>query len=124
MQLNQWKSQTILELKRAIDARNAGNEGMARVCARRAAGMIVEEYLKRTNNPIHTSSALTLLKSSALEQLSPEIRERIEHFLIHVTPDHRLPIDVDLIAEARQLAVDLLGEDLPDFPPSDYLIRT
>ena len=37
------------EINRAEKARQDGNEGMARVCARRAAGIVVGEYLLPTS---------------------------------------------------------------------------
>jgi hypothetical protein len=42
--------------------------------------------------------------------MSAANREIAEHLTLRVTTDHTLPIDVDLIAEARKLAANLLGE--------------
>ena len=36
-----------IEFERAASARRKGNEGQARVCARRAAGIAIREYLIR-----------------------------------------------------------------------------
>lgn len=118
MEKNYWKTLVITELKRALAARNAGNEGKARVCARRAAGWIASEYLRRINNPVQTPSAITLLKKLGEEEISPEISEMVGYFLIHVNPERQLPLNVDLIAEARQLAIKLLGEDPAEFSTS------
>lgn len=118
MEIKEWKSRAEEELKRAVDARNEGNEGMARVCARRAAGLIAGEYLRRIDHPVQTPSVITILKKLGEEDLPPEILELLDHFLIHVTPERRLPVDVDLIAEVRQLALELLGEDLSNTQPS------
>lgn len=114
MDENRWTIRVNSELKRALAARNEGNEGRARVCARRAAGWIASEYLRRINHPIQSPSAITLLRKLGEEDISPEILDMVDHFLIHVNPDRQLPIDVDLIAEARQLAIKLLGEDPSD----------
>lgn len=116
MEDSEWKPRVVAELQRAIAARNEGNEGMARVCARRAAGLIGGEYLRRINHPVRTPSAINILKTLRAEDLSPKILAQIDHFLIHVTPERRLPLDVDLIAEVRCLAIELLGEDPFDFP--------
>lgn len=108
-----WRKLTNQELDMAEEARLSGNEGRARVCARRAAGYIIGEYLSRSGSLLTTESALERLRYL---YSSPEIdshqREIIEHFLIHTTPDHKLPVDADLIAEVNLLARQLLGETL------------
>jgi hypothetical protein len=108
-----WRKLAHQELDMAEAARQSGNEGRARVCARRAAGHVIGEYLSRRNSPVTTESALERLRYL---YSSPEIdlyqREIIEHFLIHTTPEHDLPIDADLIADVDLLAQLLLGEEL------------
>lgn len=113
MTTQDWRQLANQELEMAKTARRSGNEGRARVCARRAAGHITGEYIVR--NYINFDS------ESALERLgylgsSPEInsnqREIISHFLVHTTPEHQLPIDADLIADVKLLARQLLGESL------------
>jgi len=44
--------------------------------------------------------------------INSQQRETIEHFLIHTTLEHQLPIDADLIADVHLLAYQLLGESL------------
>jgi hypothetical protein len=108
-----WKQVTREELILAEQARNDGNEGRARVCARRAAGFVAGEYLLRHGITLQTESALQkirYLETSA--DISPTERETLEHFLIHTTPEHRLPIDADLIADVQLLVRQLLGESL------------
>ena len=39
-----WKEKLQKEFERAQIARASGNEGQARVCARRAAGIAIREY--------------------------------------------------------------------------------
>jgi len=106
-----WRKLAHQELDMAEAARQSGNEGRARVCARRAAGHVIGEYLSRMNSPVTTDSALERLRYL---YSSPGIdlhqREIIEHFLIHTTPEHELPIDADLIADVDLLAQLLLGE--------------
>ncbi|RPI33238.1 MAG: hypothetical protein EHM70_06640 [Chloroflexota bacterium] len=48
----------------------------------------------------------------SLPDVSPAVRETAEHFLARITPDHTLPVDADLVAEARWLAQELLQESL------------
>lgn len=98
------------EIEMALAARASGNEGKARVCARRAAGIIVGEYLKRQGVQISDPSAYNRLRTLlALRDLPADIRTVLEHMLIRVTPDQQLPIDADLIAEAQWLKTRLLG---------------
>lgn len=98
------------ELGKAESARSAGNEGMARVCARRAAGIAAGEYINRNGYPFSGSSAYDRLRYLCeTPGISSDIKNIAEHFLVRVTPDHTLPIEVDLIFEARWLAQRLLG---------------
>ena len=106
----EWQFKLEKELETANAARLRGNEGMARVCARRAAGMAVGEYLTRQGYEVHTPSVIARLRFLlTLPELSSETRQVAEHFLIHLDEDHMMPIDADLVAEARWLAYALLG---------------
>ena len=113
MPSNSWKLLTMDELTLAENARSIGNEGRARVCARRAAGHVAGEYLRRQEILIHSDSALHRLRYlEASAELSSKEKETIQHFLIHITPEHSLPIDADLIADVHLLARQLLDESL------------
>lgn len=106
-----WKEKARAELHLAETARQAGNEGKARVCARRAAGHIAGEYLQRRGAPSRSTSAISRLQVLiTLPDLEPQVRETAGHFLLRINPDHQLPVEVDLISEARWLAQSLLGE--------------
>ena len=98
------------ELARAETARASGNEGQARVCARRAAGIVVREYIARHNLRPAGSSAYDLLRYMvSLPGLAPVVYPVVEHFLVRITTDHTLPIQADLIEDARWLAKELLA---------------
>jgi hypothetical protein len=100
------------ELIRAETARAANNEGMARVCARRAAGMVANAYLHRRGLPSPGSSAYDSLRYLVtLPALPDGVQSIAGHFLLRITPDHTLPVQADLIAEARWLARQLLDSD-------------
>jgi hypothetical protein len=108
-----WRSRTEAELKQAEQARKDGNEGMARVCARRAAGIIIGEYFHRGGFSHGDASAYGRLKK--LHQyfdLPDEVQQVAGHFLLRINPDHSLPLQVDLIAEARWLANALLEVEI------------
>jgi hypothetical protein len=97
------------EFKQAQKARAGNNEGRARVCARRAAGIAIRDYLTRTGISIPSQSAydlLNLIKQQAL--LPADLKLVADHLTVRVTEEFKLPIDADLIAESRQLCEWLL----------------
>lgn len=111
MSIEGWEKRVETELQRAETARAEGNEGMARVCARRAAGFAAGEYLTRRGIDFRNPSAFERIKFLAtLPDLSPEVRAVCEHFLLRITPDHTLPVEADLVAEARWLIDQLLSD--------------
>jgi HEPN domain-containing protein len=97
------------EIDRAEEARARGNEGQARVCARRAAGIAARAYLTRRGEKIRTPSAYDLLKLLGEEQsLSSELRQSALYLTLRVNEEFKLPVNVDLVAEARKLCAELL----------------
>jgi hypothetical protein len=109
----EWKKHSKDELNHAEISRQEGNEGKARVCARRAAGHVAGEYLRRQGIQVESMNALNRLKVTVeRNELTDGTKTTIEHFLIHTTPEFKLPIGVDLIEDVRFLARDLLNEDL------------
>ncbi|MCC6569238.1 MAG: hypothetical protein IT315_08375 [Anaerolineales bacterium] len=97
------------EITRAQQARQRGNEGQARVCARRAAGIAVREHLKRKGVPSSSPSAidlLNLIKDDPI--LSPELKLIAGHLTLRVNEEFKLPVKVDLIAEAKVFCEELL----------------
>ena len=104
-----WQTQIDTEFERAEQARARGNEGQARVCARRGAGIAVREYLTRNGvRPPSTSAydLLNLVKEDA--KLSPNLKLIADHLTVRVTEEFKLPVDVDLIAEAKTFCTELL----------------
>jgi len=103
------------EFELAERARAKGNEGQARVCARRAAGVAVREYLTRTGIRPQSTSAydlLNLLKDDPL--LAPDLKLIADHLTLRVTEEFKLPVDADLVAEARKLCDELLKQKDPE----------
>ena len=99
------------EFQRAETARMNRNEGQARVCARRAAGIAIGEYLSRHGYPLPGPSAIDRLKYiQQLPSISPEIKTVTKHLTTRVTENFTLPIDVDLVAEAKWLVNQLLND--------------
>jgi hypothetical protein len=107
-----WETEFNSELRQAETARAAGNEGKARVCARRAAGLAIQEYLHRQGIQLDPGSAYAYLRYLAESPgISSEKRLVASHFLERVTAEHTLPGNVDLIEEARWLESKLLVEE-------------
>jgi hypothetical protein len=105
-----WQTELENEFVRAEQARSRGNEGQARVCARRAAGIAIREYLRRQGIRAPSRSAydlLNLLKNDP--RLSPDLRPLAEHLTLRVNEEFKLPVDTDLVAEARKFCADLLS---------------
>ena len=109
--MNDINTQLRKEFEKAQQARINKNEGQARVCARRAAGIAIREYLTRKGTQVPSMSAydlLNLLKEDTL--LPPEMQLIVDHLTVRVTEDFELPVDADLIAEARILCDWLLDQ--------------
>ncbi|MFH2040666.1 MAG: hypothetical protein ABIJ65_14640, partial [Chloroflexota bacterium] len=93
-----------MEFHKAILARNNGKEGQARVCARRAAGIAVRGFFEQNNFPIQNKSVYELLLSLINRPGIPSIaKQNAINLTMRVTESFSLPINVDLIEEARSL---------------------
>lgn len=104
-----WRSEIQAEFDRAEQARARGNEGQARVCARRAAGIAAREYFSRRGEKVRAPSAYDLLNRLAGDlSLSSELRQSAGYLTLRVNEEFKLPVDVDLVAEARKLCDELL----------------
>ena len=103
-------SQIETEFERAAKARAKNNEGQARVCARRAAGIAIRDYLTRRSIHIPSTSAydlLNLIKEDTL--LPPDLKLVADHLTLRVTEEFKLPVEADLVAESRLLCDWLLN---------------
>ena len=109
--MTDWKAQLELEFERAAAARARGNEGQTRVCARRAAGIAIREYYARRGQSVRTPSAYDLLQLLTDEpRLPPDLKQAAAYLTLRVTEEFKLPVDVDLLNEARKLCDGLLAE--------------
>lgn len=89
------------ELLLAKQSRQEGNEGRARVCARRAAGAAVNEYLIKKGITQKQENAIqSLLIFGQLEPLPDRVQAALNWLVHRVNLDHEMPEDVDLIYEA------------------------
>jgi hypothetical protein len=107
-----WRILFQAEINHAENARSEGNEGMARVCARRAVGIVFGEYFRRNDLPLESPSAYDRLRfMERMPNISDDLLTKIQHFLVRVNSDYTLPIDADLINEAQQIKIILLGSE-------------
>lgn len=96
------------ELARAEQARQKGNEGMARVCARRAAGFAALASLQNLGLDIQNINGMDALHIfSKSSDFPTPIRRSAELLTMRVTPDHQLPLEVDLLQQAREFINEL-----------------
>jgi hypothetical protein len=107
--MTNWKTSLEKELQMATEARARGNEGQARVCARRAAGAAVREYFMRRGITVHVPSAFDLLQAlQGLPDIPEEARRAVGYLTLRVNEEFKLPVAVDLVEEARILCKSLL----------------
>lgn len=105
-----WQTQIQNEFDKAEEARTRGNEGQARVCARRAAGIAAREYYARRGQPVRNPSAYDVLKLLAEDpHLSPDLQQVAVYLTLRVTEEFKLPVNVDLIVEAKKFCDGLLA---------------
>jgi hypothetical protein len=91
-------------LEKAESARLAGNEGRARVCARRAAGIAARDFLTHHGVRFQETSAYAALQALAeYPTLAPDLRVAALHLTTRLTEAFTLPVDADLISDARKL---------------------
>jgi hypothetical protein len=92
------------ELANAENARQNENEGMARVCARRAAGLAAQDFLFRQGVQLRRGSAYDALKLLvSYPGLEPHLQAAAAHLTATVSQEFTLPEEIDLIADAKNL---------------------
>jgi hypothetical protein len=112
--MSDWQTTLVKEFQMAAAARARGNEGQARVCARRAAGVAIREYLARRGLRSSDPSAYALLKALLfVEDLPIEARQAAEYLTLRVNEEFKLPVAVDLVEQARLLCDSLLPGECP-----------
>lgn len=89
------------ELLLAKQSRLEGNEGRARVCARRAAGTAVKLYLENKGLTIGSENALQSLdKLRGETELPARVQTAVGWLIQRVDQNYNLPAEIDLIKEA------------------------
>lgn len=99
-----WQNEVILELQASRKAARDNLAGRSRVSARRAAGLAVREYFIQLGKEQPALNFYDLLVEFSREpNLPDDIRTVAQHLVQRVDKDHRLPMDVDLAADAEYL---------------------
>jgi len=99
------------ELLLAKQSRKEGNEGRARVCARRAAGTAAQLFLDRHKKIVQAENTFQSLKTlKSTEELPERVQLAVSRLIQRVNEDHQLPAEIDLIHEAR-LVIQFLEPD-------------
>ncbi len=92
------------ELRAAEAARAAGNEGKARVCARRGAGYAIRLHYRSVRGAGWEGDAFHQLKVFRDDETQPEpLRAAARRLTTQVNHDHAMPFDEDVLADARLL---------------------
>lgn len=93
-----------IELERAEAARAAGNEGKARVCARRAAGMAIQSHYRERFGETGRPNSLMLLRKFLHAPDTPEpLRAAAKRLTTRLRADHTMPFPEDLLQDARNI---------------------
>lgn len=98
-----WQERFQSEKEAALSARQSGNEGKARVCARRALGVLAAAWLtdKGVTVPENAIECIRLLGD--LPQTDAAVREMAASFLERVDTQKSLPSGVDLLVLLESL---------------------
>lgn len=91
------------ELEMALISRQQGNEGRARVCARRAAGAAAKEFLIRKGIVSYHLNAWDALNFLAQEDFPVEIQPSLRILTMRLDENFSLPVEADVIQEAQKL---------------------
>ncbi|OGO20880.1 MAG: hypothetical protein A2Z14_04095 [Chloroflexi bacterium RBG_16_48_8] len=109
MELKERQARIEAEFMEARDSRAKGNEGRARVCARRAAGIAIGIYFERNTGESPPRSAYELLQwYSRREEIPDNLRESAERLTVRVTPEYKLPHIQDPLEDARFIVAAIL----------------
>lgn len=116
--MSDWQKKIRSELESAEAARKRGNEGMARVSARRAAGWAAKAFLEEQGIQVNAKSGFQLLlylkESDLLSAASKASLEKLTSSLKKENPQDESiwPHEGDLIVEARNLAQALVPNNV------------
>ena len=96
------------ELAKAATGLREGNDGLARVCARRAVALGAQAWVTRGGRKPGPADAMNQLRKIQQEEAFPlEMREAAQRLLTKVTQRDQAPVSTDPIADARLILAHL-----------------
>jgi len=98
-----WEQVFDQEIEAAKNARQRGNEAMARVCARRAANAIVQAYLHAIGIQPYRNAMQNFRRLQNHLTTDHPAQEVLAHLLLKVNRDFSFPKHIDLIQDAFSL---------------------
>lgn len=108
MTKDQARDEIRKELATAEQARKIGNEGMVRVCARRAAGVAIRYWLEHNAHEGWGLDAMSQLKHLQSEKLLPQdARDAAKRLTVKVNETFISPSSTDPIHDAT-IIIDLM----------------
>jgi hypothetical protein len=111
--LSDLEAVLISELKDAFRSRQIGNEGRARVCARRAAGWAIGWYVETNGLGVSHGNALEHLKwLSDYASIPESLRQAAIRLSTTIETDRSLPFDEDPLEDAREIIHAMLGYEI------------
>ncbi|MEC4675179.1 MAG: hypothetical protein VST68_13400 [Nitrospirota bacterium] len=97
-----WREQIEQELAKAATGLREGNDGLARVCARRAVALGAQNRMERSGVSAPPADAMHQLRKIQEDEEFPLwVREVAQRLLTKVTQRDQVPMSTDPIADAR-----------------------
>ena len=98
------------ELAQASDAAREGNNGMVRVCARRAAGIAIRFWLQLHPRKFWGMDAMNQLRNVHLDQTVPQgVRSAARRLTARITPEFESPQKSDPVEDSKTVIDHFLG---------------
>jgi hypothetical protein len=97
-----WREQIEQELAKAAVGLQEGNDGLARVCARRAVALGAQNQVQRGRPKQWPADAMDQLRTIQEEETFPmDVREAAQRLLTNRTQSNQAPFSTNPIADAR-----------------------
>ena len=97
-----WREQIEQELVKASEGLKNGNDGLARVCVRRAVAIASQHWAEQRNLPAWQGDVMHQLRQIQGETTFPySVREAAQRLLTKVTEQAQSPMTTDPIADAH-----------------------
>ncbi len=107
-QIMSWREQIEQELVKAAAGLQEGNDGLARVCARRAVALGVQNWVQRSGAKTWPADAMNQLREIQADEMFPvDVREAAQRLLTKVTQREQVPASTDPLADARLILTHL-----------------